>query len=69
MNKQHIKKRLRNWKVWIAIASLVGFLLTKAGIPEAKSFLDELMPYVFTVGLSLGIWTSHEEADKEEVEK
>lgn len=41
--------------------SLLGFLFTKFGVPEAKSFLDELAPYVLTVGIALGIWSDHEE--------
>ncbi|MGP2423669.1 hypothetical protein ACTT1L_16850 [Bacillus sp. FH] len=60
MSKENIKKRFRNWKTLIAIASLIGFLFVKAGVPEAKSFLDEFMPYLFAVGISLGIWSDHE---------
>ncbi|WP_459503090.1 hypothetical protein [Bacillus sp. C1] len=59
--KENILKRCRNWKTWVAVFSLVGFLFAKIGMPEAKSFLEELLPYVFVVGVSLGIWTSHEE--------
>lgn len=61
MNKENIKKRLRNWQMWVAIFSLIGFLFTKLGVPEAKSFLDELAPYLLSVGIALGIWTDHEE--------
>jgi len=61
MSKENIKKRFRNWKTWVAVFSLLGFLLTKFGMPEAKSFFEELLPYVFVVGVSLGIWTDHEE--------
>ncbi|AXY10935.1 hypothetical protein CUC43_00360 [Bacillus thuringiensis LM1212] len=39
---------------------MLGFLFTKLGVPEAKSFLDELAPYLFTVGVVLGIWSDHE---------
>ncbi|MBT2577417.1 hypothetical protein J7E43_08340 [Bacillus sp. ISL-8] len=61
MDKENMKKRFRNWRTWVAVFSLVGFLLTKFGFPEAKGFLAELSPYVFAVGVSLGIWTDHEE--------
>ncbi|PFW89667.1 hypothetical protein COL29_23610 [Bacillus pseudomycoides] len=30
-------------------------------MPEANNFLEELLPYVFAVGVSLGIWTDHKE--------
>ncbi|PDZ42367.1 hypothetical protein [Bacillus wiedmannii] len=63
MNKETIKKRLRNWKTWIAVFSLLGFLFTQVGVPEAKSFLDELAPYVLSVGIALGIWSDHEISD------
>lgn len=68
MNKENIKKRLYNWKVWVAVMSLVGFVFLKAGVPEAKNFLDELMPYIFAVGVSLGVWSDHEEVQKGENE-
>ncbi|WP_242224452.1 hypothetical protein [Bacillus cereus group sp. BfR-BA-01380] len=61
MTKENILKRLSNWKTWVALFSLVGFLLTKFGLTEAKSFVDELLPYLFTLGVALGIWTDHEE--------
>ncbi|MES1051877.1 hypothetical protein FOA24_21900 [Bacillus thuringiensis] len=61
VTKENIQKRLRNWKTWVALFSLVGFLCSKFGLPEAKSFLDEMVPYVFTLGITLGIWSDHEE--------
>ncbi|PGZ44094.1 hypothetical protein COE56_30560 [Bacillus anthracis] len=39
---------------------MLGFLFTKFGVPEAKSFLDELAPYLLSVGIALGIWSDHE---------
>ncbi|MCX2825252.1 hypothetical protein RGU76_30405 [Bacillus pseudomycoides] len=68
MNKQDIMKRFRNWKTWVAVFSLVGFLFTKFGLPEAKRFLDELAPYILSVGIALGIWSDHEENEKGDVE-
>ncbi|PEA82704.1 hypothetical protein [Bacillus pseudomycoides] len=61
MSKENIKKRFRNWRTWVAAFSLIGFLFTKFGIPEVNNFLEELLPYVFAVGVSLGIWTDHKE--------
>ncbi|CKE38678.1 hypothetical protein P4T43_21845 [Bacillus paranthracis] len=61
MSKKNIKKRFRNWRTWVAVFSLIGFLFTKFGMPEAKNFIEELLPYLFAVGVSLGIWTDHEE--------
>ncbi|WP_242221561.1 hypothetical protein [Bacillus cereus group sp. BfR-BA-01380] len=58
-------RRLKNWKTWVALASLIGFLLMKFGLTEAKSFVDELLPYLFTLGVALGIWTDHEEGENE----
>ncbi|PEP99085.1 hypothetical protein [Bacillus toyonensis] len=59
--KENIKKRLQNWKTWVAIASLLGFICAKAGLLETKSFIDEMLPYVFTLGVALGVWSDHEE--------
>ena len=61
MNKENIAKRFRNWRTWVAVFSLIGFLFTKFGMPDADNFLKELLPYIFAVGVSLGIWTDHEE--------
>lgn len=61
MSKKNIKKRFRNWRTWVAVFSLIGFLFTKFGMLEAKNFIEELLPYLFAVGVSLGIWTDHEE--------
>ena len=68
MTKENIKKRLRNWKTWIAVFSLLGFLFTKFGVPEAKTFLDELAPYLSSVGIALGIWSDHDVNQKGDVE-
>ena len=59
MSKETIKKRCRNWKTWVAVFSLLGFVCTKFGAPEAKTFLDDLAPYVLSVGIALGIWSDH----------
>jgi len=60
MKKEHIQKRLRNWKTWVALASLRGFICAKAGLLETKSFIDEVLPYIFTWGVALGVWSDHE---------
>ncbi|EJV41746.1 hypothetical protein [Bacillus toyonensis] len=64
----NVKKRLTNWKTIVSIVSLVGFIFTKAGLLEYKNFLDELMPYIYTVGIALGIWSDHDEKPKGDVE-
>ncbi|AHZ49550.1 hypothetical protein YBT1520_03980 [Bacillus thuringiensis serovar kurstaki str. YBT-1520] len=38
----------------------MDFYLRNFGVPEAKSFLDELAPYLLTVGIALGIWSDHD---------
>ncbi|NOP79589.1 hypothetical protein HNV23_08835 [Bacillus paranthracis] len=65
LTKANVKKRLRNWKTWTAIASLLGFVLMKSGAYEAKGFIDELMPYLFAVGVSLGVWSDHDGKESE----
>ncbi|MBW3496856.1 hypothetical protein [Bacillus sp. FDAARGOS_1420] len=60
MNKENIQKRLQNWKTWVALGSLLGFICAKAGLLETKSFIDEMLPYIFTLGVSLGILSNHE---------
>ncbi|MBW3496252.1 hypothetical protein [Bacillus sp. Fil] len=64
MKTQTILKRLRNWQMWVATFSLVGFLFVKLGAIEAKDFLDELMPYLYCLGISLGIWADYEEEER-----
>ena len=60
MTKENMQKRLRNWKTWVALASLLGFICVKAGLLETKSFIDEVLPYLFALGVALGIWSDHE---------
>ena len=60
MIKENIQKRFRNWKTWVAIASLLGFICAKVGLLETKNVIDEVLPYIFTLGVSLGIWSDHE---------
>ena len=67
MNTENIQKRLRNWKTWVALFPCL-VLLTKFGAPEAKTFLDELAPYLLTVGIALGIWSDHEGNGKGDVQ-
>ncbi|EEM44032.1 hypothetical protein P4G85_06745 [Bacillus cereus] len=57
VSKENMQKRLRNWKTGVALASLLGFICAKAGLLETKSFIDEVLPYIFTLGVALGIWS------------
>lgn len=60
MNKENIKKTIPQLENMGCGFSLLGFLFTKFGVPEAKSFLDELAPYLLSVGIALGIWSDHD---------
>ncbi|WP_186323941.1 hypothetical protein [Bacillus thuringiensis] len=42
------------------LASLLGFICAKTGLLETKSFIDEVLPYIFTLGVSIGVWSGHE---------
>lgn len=64
---ENVKKKLLNWRTWTAVFSLIGFILMKAGYFEAKNFLDELLPYIFAVGVALGVWSDHEEKSDKDV--
>ncbi|EOO39055.1 hypothetical protein IIU_00873 [Bacillus cereus VD133] len=66
VSKEKIQKRLQNWKTWVALASLLGFICAKVGLLETKSLIDEVLPYIFTLGVSLGIWSDHEGTVKTE---
>ena len=37
-----------------------GIICAKAGLLETKSFIDEVLPYMFTLGVSIGVWIDHE---------
>ncbi|MGE7331678.1 hypothetical protein ACQKJ7_29820 [Bacillus thuringiensis] len=43
-----------------ALASLLVFICPKAVLLETKSFIDEVLPYIFALGVALGIWSGHE---------
>ena len=38
----------------------LGIHLCEGGLLETKSFIDEVLPYLFTLGVALGIWSDHE---------
>ncbi|CAM4363506.1 hypothetical protein BAMA_15815 [Bacillus manliponensis] len=68
MNKQHIKKRLRNWKTWVALFSCLGLILQVFGVTGFEGNLEKVQQAVYLFGIALGIWTSHEETDKGDAE-
>ena len=37
-----------------------GIYLCKGWVTGDKSFIDEVLPYMFTLGVSIGVWTDHE---------
>lgn len=54
-----IIRRLRNWKTIVAITSLLGFIATEVGHVEVDETIKHALPYIYSVGISLGIITSH----------
>lgn len=73
ITSKELLRRLRNWKTIVAILSLVGFIAIKSGHAEVNSTINEALPYIYAVGISLGIITSHgvvvEEDENEKGEK
>ncbi|PFW61562.1 hypothetical protein [Bacillus sp. AFS075034] len=65
MNKENIKKRLRNWKTWVALFSCIGLLLQVFGIVGFEGNLEKVQQAVYMLGIALGIWTDHKEGDVE----
>ena len=47
--------------------SLLGFT-HQVWSTRSKTFLDELAPYLLTVGIALGIWSDHEGNGKGDVQ-
>lgn len=68
MDKQHIKKRLRNWKTWVALFSCVGLILQAFGVSGFEGSLEKVQQAVYFLGIALGVWTSHGEDSKGDVE-
>ena len=67
MNTENIQKRLRNWKTWVALFPCLVFT-HQVWSTRSKTFLDELAPYLLTVGIALGIWSDHEGNGKGDVQ-
>ena len=65
MNKENIKKRLRNWKTWVALFSCFGLILSAFGVTGFGSDLEKVQQAIYMFGIALGIWTDHEEGDVE----
>ena len=40
----------------------LGIYLCEDWVTGDKSFIDEVLPYLFTLGVALGIWSDHEGA-------
>lgn len=40
--------------------SLLGFFIYKVWRSRSKKLLDELAPYLLSVGIALGIWSDHD---------
>ncbi|MCU5020519.1 hypothetical protein OCD65_27965 [Bacillus paranthracis] len=59
-------RRLRNWKTIVAITSLLGFIATEVGHVEVDETIKQALPYIYSVGISLGIITSHGSVEEDE---
>ncbi|PEF23102.1 hypothetical protein [Bacillus pseudomycoides] len=68
MSKENIKKRLRNWKTWVALFSCFGLILTGFGITGFEGNLEKVQQAVYMFGIALGIWSDHEENEQGDVE-
>ncbi|PFL14001.1 hypothetical protein COJ07_29215 [Bacillus cereus] len=61
LTKENIKRRLRNWKTWVALFSCVGLVLSVFGVTGFEGKLDTIQKTVYLCGIALGIWTDHED--------
>ncbi|SFC03155.1 hypothetical protein SAMN04488168_101513 [Bacillus sp. 491mf] len=66
MNKENIKKRLRNWKTWVALFSCLGLMLPVFGVKGFEGDLEKVQQAVYLFGIALGIWSDHEEVQEGE---
>ena len=42
-----------------------GIYLCKGWVTGDKSFIDEVLPYMFTLGVSIGVWMTTREQHKQ----
>lgn len=61
-----MKRRLRNWKTWVALFSCVGLVLSAFGLTGFEGNLDMIQKAVYLFGIALGIWTDHEEKGEDD---
>ncbi|PEW66955.1 hypothetical protein CN448_18670 [Bacillus cereus] len=66
LTKENIKRRLRNWKTWVALFSCAGLVLSAFGITGFEGKLDTIQKAVYLFGIALGIWTDHEEKGEDD---
>lgn len=68
ITKEEIIKRLRNWKTWVGLFSLIGLLLKTMGYGDFTGQLGQIQDAVYVLGSLLGFWTTHGDGtDKPEV--
>ncbi|MGG4462596.1 hypothetical protein ABEO79_00055 [Micromonospora provocatoris] len=65
MNKK-LKKRLRNWKTWVALFGATGLTLQAFGIQGFEGTLGHIQDAVYLYGIALGLWTDHEAGEGNE---
>lgn len=66
ITKENIKRRLRNWRTWVALFSCAGLVLSAFGITGFEGKLDMIQKAVYLFGIALGIWTDHEEKGEDD---
>ncbi|ANY29984.1 TPA: hypothetical protein ACGXMH_004544 [Bacillus mobilis] len=66
LTKENIKRRLRNWKTWVALFSCAGLVLSVFGITGFEGKLDMIQKAVYLFGIALGIWTDHEDKGEDD---
>ena len=60
LTKENMFKRLRNWKIWVALFALVGMIAKSLGYAGFERQLGQLQDIVYILGIMLGVWTDHE---------
>lgn len=60
MNKENIKKTIPQLENMGCGFFFAWIFIYKVWRSRSKSFLDELAPYLLSVGIALGIWSDHD---------
>jgi len=60
LTKGNIAKRLSNWHTWVALFALAGMIGKSLGYGDFEGALGQIQEIVYTFGVILGVWSSHE---------